>query len=198
MSLIIWAPSQQGLLVSSDLDNIFQRKTMLMAVAGDPSEFAQKMAAYLDQHEVDLASAVHVEALRTVVLQTLEGTSQEEATVAFGQHNHGLSGIVLMSAAQQGDKARLTGFETREYTGDSETEYVPLGPSAPQFLNKVAQHPSYLKTLRQQKIQFVRDLTQETAQKIAREMIRDTYLSANKKPPEPRSLQITSGGSADR
>lgn len=183
MSLIIWAPTHEGLMVSSDLDNIFHLKTMLLAVSDDHPEFAAKMAAYLDKHEVDLASELHVEALRTVVR---DYAGQAEITVSFGQHNHGLSGIVLMTV----ENGQLSGFETREYKDDSETEYIPLGADAAQFLSKVAQHPNYLKTLRQKKIQLVQDLTLETARKISREMIRDTYLSGNKKPPEPRALEV--------
>ncbi len=170
-------------MVSSDLDNIFHLKTMLMAVSDHHPEFADKMAAYLDKHEVDLASQVHVEALRTVVR---DNAGPAEITISFGQHNHGLSGLVLMTVAN----GQLTGFETREYTGDSETEYIPLGSDAPQFLRGVAQHPNYLKTLRQKKIRFVKDLSLETARKISREMIRDTHLSGNKKPPEPRALEV--------
>ncbi|MBX3170741.1 MAG: hypothetical protein KF760_25270 [Candidatus Eremiobacteraeota bacterium] len=187
MSLIIWAATHEGLLVASDQQdppNIFHIGTMLLAVAGQLPDFTKKITAYLGKHEVDLASPLHVEALRTVVCQTLEQLGEGELTAAFGQHNHGLSGIVLMTVKSQAGKARLTGFETREYTGESETEYIPLGDQAQDFLSKVARHPNYIKTLRQKKIRFVKDLNLETARKIAREMIRDTYLSANKKPPE--------------
>mgnify|MGYP003604582677 CR=1 FL=1 len=180
MSLIIWAASHEGLLLASDRGEqprIFLRGKMLLAVAGDPN-YAAQLAEYLEKHEVDLASALHVEALRTVVCDKLPADSQ--ATVAFGQHNHGLSGIVLMRLSGK----RCEALETREYTDASETEFIPMGEDAPYFLSKVAQHPNYLKTLRQKKIKFVKDLTLETARKIAREMIRDTSLAANRKAPE--------------
>ena len=184
MSLIIWAASHEGLLLASDHQDppqIFRCGQILLAVAGDPA-YAAQLAAYLEKHAVDLVSSLHVEALRTVVCDHLPAGSQ--ATVAFGQRNHGLSGLVLMTANSQSGRAQIAGFETREYTDASETEFIPLGEDAPFFLSKVAKHPNYLKTLRQKKIKFVKDLNLETARKIAREMIRDTALAANKKAPE--------------
>lgn len=179
MSLIIWVATHEGLLVASDQQDppkIFHVSNTLLAVVGDSPALIEQLRAYLKKNTIDLNSEVHVEALRAVVCQTAEG----EVTVSFGQFSQGISGVVFMTANQ----GQMTGFEIRQYNDKSETEYIPLGDQSEYFLEKVASHPNYLKTLRQKKIRYVKDLTLETAAKIAREIIRDTYLSANKKPPE--------------
>ncbi len=179
MSLIIWVATHEGLLLASDQQDppkIFRVGATLLAVLGDSPALTEQLRAYLKKNTIDLNSEVHVEALRTVACQVAQG----EVTVSFGQYSQGISGVVFMTVKEQ----QLTGFKIRQYNDKSETEYIPLGDQAEYFLEKVASHPNYIKTLRQKKIRHVKELTLETAGKIAREMIRDTYLSANKKPPE--------------
>lgn len=180
MSLIIWAASSQGLLLACDqpsrIFRINNRASSLMAVSGQPADgdYAAQVADYLSHHEVDLASTLHIEALRTVLAQKLEPLGDSDVTLAFGQQNHDLSGIVFLRLVCQRGKARVQGLETREYRLDSETEFLPMGEDAGFFLSRVAQNPKYLKTLRQNKTRLVRDLKLSTAVKIAREMIADT------------------------
>ncbi|MBS2039250.1 hypothetical protein JST97_29975 [bacterium] len=180
MSLIIWAASSQGLLVASDqpakIFRISNRASSLMAISGDRPEwdYARQVADYLQQHEVDLASKLHVEALRTVLAQKLESMGEADVTLAFGQHNHDLSGIVFVRVICRQGRAQVQGLETREYGLDSETEFVPMGEDASFFLSRVAQNPKYLKSLRQNRTRLVKDLALPSAVKIAREMISDT------------------------
>ncbi len=191
MSLIIWAATHEGLLVASDQQDpprIFLKGNVLLSVVGDPG-YAAALGDHLEKHQIDLTAEVHVEALRTVVCDLLPPDS--EATVCFGQHHGqhypGLSGMVFMTARN----GRIEGFEIREYADASETEYIPLGAESQRFLETVAPHPAYIKTLRQKKIKYVKDLTLDVARKIAREMIRDTYLSRNRKPPEVDTLYLS-------
>lgn len=180
MSLIIWAASSQGLLVASDqpakIYSITNRATMLLAVSGDRPEwdYGRQVADYLQQHEVDLASALHVEALRTVLAQKLEPFGEADVTLALGQNNYDHSGIILMRLTASAGRAQVKGQETREYRLNDETEFVPMGEDAGFFLSRVAQNPKYLKTLRQNKTRLVQELKLKTAAKIAREMIQDT------------------------
>jgi hypothetical protein len=180
MSLIIWAASSQGLLVASDqpgkVFTVSNRACMLLAVSGDRPEwgYGREVADYLERHEVDLASALHLEALRTVLAQKLEPHNEADVTLALGQNNHDLSGIVLMRLTAAQGRAQLKGQETRQYSLDDETEFVPMGEDAGFFLSRVARNPKYLKTLRQNKTRLVRELKLKTAAKIAREMIVDT------------------------
>lgn len=179
MSLIIWVATHEGLLLAGpqqDPPQIFHIGSTLLAVLGDSPALIEQLKAYLKKNTIDLNSEVHVKALRTVVCQTSQGS----VSVSFGQRSQGISGVVFMAVENQ----QMTGFEIRQYNDRSETEYIPLGDQSEYFLEKVASHPNYIKTLRQKKIRYVKDLNLETARKIAREMIRDTYLSANKKPPE--------------
>ncbi|MFN8611255.1 MAG: hypothetical protein U0931_27170 [Vulcanimicrobiota bacterium] len=180
MSLIIWAASSQGLLVASDQPSkifcVTSRASMLLALSGDRPEwdYARQVADYLEKHEVDLASPLHLEALRTVLAQKLEPFGEADITLALGQNNQEHSGIVFMRLLCRQGRAQVQGQETREYRFNSETEFVPMGEDAGFFLSRVAQNPKYLKTLRQHKTRLVQDLKLKTAVKIAREMIADT------------------------
>lgn len=192
MSLIIWVATREGLLVSSQQQNpsrIFHVGTTLLAVLGESPALTEQLTTYLKKNTIDLHSEVHVEALRAVVCQHAQG----EVTVSFGQRQEGISGVVFMTVQNQ----QLTGFEIRQYNDQSEAEYIPLGDQSEYFLEKVASHPNYLKTLRQKKIRYVRDLNLDTARKIAREMIRDTSLAANQKAPEVDSCELRIPTSGD-
>ena len=180
MSLIIWAASSQGLLVASDqpgqIFRVTNRASTLLAVSGLRPEwdYGHQVAEYLEHHEVDLASPLHVEALRTVLSQKLEGYGEADVTLALGQNNHDLSGIIFIRLVSKGGRAQVQGLETREYRPNNETEFVPMGEDAGFFLSRVAQNPKYLKSLRQNRTRLVQELKLKTAAKIAREMIQDT------------------------
>lgn len=182
MSLIIWAACSQGLLLACNRQEppkIFcatNRSSILFSVTGDRPEwnYGLQIVSYLENNEVDLASSLHVEALRTVLCQKLEPFVSADVTLALGQNNHDHSGIVLLRIICHKGKARVQGQETREYGLESGSEFVPLGEDAGFFLSRVAQNPKYLKTLRKNQTTTVGQLSRSLAVKIAEEMIVDT------------------------
>lgn len=178
MSLIIWAPTSEGILVASDQPPfcVTNRISTLLAVGGDrpDREFGRRVEAYLQKFEMELSSRLHIDAMRTFLCQQLEEVGEGEFTVSLGRHKQGDMILLLFLVGMRNGRAVCSPAEMREYRGADETEFIPLGEAQQIFLSEVAPDLKHLKTLRQRKVKFVRDLQLRVAQKIAREMLADT------------------------
>jgi|GEM_PF-6798167 len=191
MSLIIWAPTAEGILVASDRPPfcVTNRIATLLAVGGDlpDQEFGRRVEGYLQKFEMELSSRLHIDAMRTFLCQQLEELGEGEFTVSLGRHKEGDMILVLFLVGMRSGKAVCSPAEIRQYRGADETEFIPLGETQ-FFLNEVASDLKLLKTLRQRKVKYVRDLQLQVAVKIAREMVGDT-----RKTQATRGLRVSVG-----